>query len=342
VSGAPRVWYTSPMLGRLTSHALLALSLFAGCNRFTLQTVQVTDAFQQSEDALVDILIVVDNSGSMQPYQEKLARDFGSFFDYFADAEVDWQLGVAHTDARAEDFGRLRGNLVTSDAPDPQGLFAEAVSLGTEGGGIEAGLGAAYGVLTRRADDFPREGATLSVIFVSDEEDASPGPVADYVDAFFEFAGQRQRQTFHASALTVTELADCSPEQFSASTPGTRYVEAARMTAGLTANLCVDDLSDIALDLALNTSSQLDTFFLRTDPDPATLAVRVDDVELPCEDGAWVYERVDRDGDDAPAVRFTPGNVPPPGSEVLVEYVRGGGDPADFCPEATPADGGAL
>lgn len=309
---------------------LLAPWLVA-CNEITITVVDVTDVFNQSPYEKVDVLVVVDNSGSMAPYQQKLASDFGGFFDFFAEGEVDWQLAVTHTDARAFDFGRLRGPIVTPETADPEALFAEIVNVGDDGGGIEAGLMAVSQLLQYQRDGFPREDASLSVIFVSDEEDASPKPVAHYVNRFFDLRGQRSREAFNASALTVTELAACTAEQFQASTPGTRYVEAARLTGGITANLCVDDLAPIVLDLALTTSTMLDTFYLRDRPDPSTIELRVDGEQLPCVDGAWIYTLVEREGQQVPAIVFEAEALPAAGAEILVEYVRGNGEPERFC-----------
>jgi hypothetical protein len=269
----------------------------------------------------------------MEPYQVKLGADFGGFFDYFADAEVDWRLAVTHTDARAPDFGELRGPIVTPEAADPEALFAEIVNVGDDGGGIEAGLAAAVRLLERPRDGFPREDASVSVIYVSDEEDASPQSVAEYINRYYELRGQRSREAFNASALTVTELADCSPEQFEASSFGSRYVEVARQTGGISANLCVDDLSQIVLDLALTTSTMLDTYLLRAKPDLTTLEVRVDGVLVPCTEGLWWYDLAERDGALVPVIQFDPDNLPAPGAEILVEYERGTGEPEDFCPE---------
>lgn len=306
------------------------------CTEFEITTLEFTDVFQQSPYEKVDVLLVVDNSGSMGPYQEKLGADFGGFFEYFAEGEVDWRLAVTHTDVRAGDFGQIRGPVVTPEAPDPTALFAEVVNVGTEGGGIEAGLAAAARVLESTRNDFPRYDASVSVIFVSDEQDASPQSVASYVNRYFELRGQRSREAFNASALTVSELADCTPEQFEASSPGTRYVEAARLTGGISANLCVDDLSSIVLDLALTTSTLTDTFYLRNKPDLDTLELRVDDVEVPCSEGRWWYTLVERDGAQVPAVVFDRLLLPAPGAEVLVEYEKGTGEPADFCPADAP------
>ncbi len=313
---------------------LLPLSM--ACNEIDIQVPVVTDSFGQSPFEKVDVLLVVDNSGSMEPYQDKLASDFGGFFKFFADGEVDWQLAVTTTDTSAFDFGRIRGPIVTPEAADPEALFAEVVRVGTQGGGIEAGLAAAAAVLRNPRDGFPRDEASVSLVFISDEQDSSPGSVADYINDFFELRGHRQRNAINASALTVQEFADCTPEQFIQSSPGTRYIEAARLTGGITANLCVDAFDQIVLDLALTTSTMLDTFYLSGRPSLNTMRVIVEGVEVPCSDGSWSYDLVDREGVSTPAILFASDSIPPPSIDILVEYERGTGNPDDFCAEGEP------
>lgn len=316
--------------------AVAITTFVGGCQDFEIRTLQFTEVYQQSPFEKVDVLLVVDNSGSMEPYQVKLGEDFGAFFQYFAEAEVDWQLAVTHTDALANDYGQIRGPIVTAAAPDPAALFQEVVNVGAEGGGIEAGLAAAARLLEASRSDFPRFDASISVIFVSDEEDASAQSVPSYVQRFYDLRGQRHREAFHASALIVNEIAACTPEQFAASSKGTRYIEVAQLTGGLIANLCADDLTQIGLDLALNTNTQQSVFYMRNKPDLETLSLRIDDVPVPCTDGQWWYDLVEQDGQLAPAIVFDRLRLPLPGAEVLVEYEKGSGEPADFCPEKNP------
>jgi hypothetical protein len=316
--------------------ALVVCLPTAGCNEFEISVPTFAEVFTQSPWDKVDVLLVVDNSGSMAPYQEKLSTDFGGFFEFFAQGEVDWQLAVVHTDGNDPTLGRIRGPVVTTETLDPEALFAEIVNVGTQGGGLEVGLEAAARALANPSQDFPREDASTSVIFVSDEQDSSPYAVAEYVNDFYELHGQRARHSFNASALTVTELADCTPEQFQASSQGTRYIEAARLTGGITANLCVDDFREIVLQLALTTSTVLDTFYLRDRPDLNTLIVRVEGEEIPCDAGVWTYQLVDREGALRPAIVFSPEHLPAPSAEILAEYQRGNGDVEAFCPEVAP------
>jgi len=83
-----------------------------GCVEYDLQRFDGTDVFYQKPADLVDILLVVDNSCSMAPYQTKLASNFQSFIQFFVDVDVDYHIGVTTTTVSTGSYpGRvLRGS----------------------------------------------------------------------------------------------------------------------------------------------------------------------------------------------------------------------------------------
>ncbi len=89
---------------------LLVVPLALSCTEYSYTSETAVDVFQQSRRNVVDVLIVVDNSGSMIEEQAKLATNFQAFIEVFADIDVDWQIGVVTTDMTTEtDQGRLHG-----------------------------------------------------------------------------------------------------------------------------------------------------------------------------------------------------------------------------------------
>ena len=65
-----------------------------------------------------------------------------------------------------------------------------------------------------------REEAYLSVIFVSDEEDASPMPVNDYINQMRAVKDATARQVYNASSLVVTDASQCNATNYSGATWG--------------------------------------------------------------------------------------------------------------------------
>jgi hypothetical protein len=330
--------------------SLLPLVSLVGCIEYDVVVNDGVDVFVQEPPEAVDILMIVDNSGSMAPYQDQLGQNFEQFISFFVGANVDYHIGVTTTDPGFEEptpttgcpnppdpaAGRILGDVITPETDDPAATFQEIVNVGTCGSGFEMGLEAARMAVTEplASDEnagFLREDATLSIIFVSDEEDSSPWPVNDYINEFFEIKGQRARNIFNASALTVTNEDKCTAEQAAASSPGDRYVDVAKQTNGLIGNLCAENFSDIVTELSLNVSQLHDTFYLSGEPDTSTLTVTVDETEIPCSDGAWTYQRLTLDGEEKPAVVFERDQMPEVGSKITVRYMSGGGDIEDFC-----------
>lgn len=321
----------------------------------TIIKLEGDDVFFQNDAGEVDVLVVVDNSGSMQPYQALLSQNFDQFLTYFIEGNVDYHIGVVTTTInRPEGFlgagcsqdevdaipdgGQLvRTAWITPNTDDGDALFQDLVSVGTCGAGYEMGIESAYRAVTEPMvnganEGFLREDAYLSIIFVSDEEDASPQPVNDYINAFRDVKGQRARDVFNASALVVTSLDECDRQQVeSGASPGTRYLDLAEQTGGVTGNICADDFGVIVEELSLSSSRLTEVFFLSDDPDPSTIEVGVEEETIPCDAGVWTFARADDDGVDRPAIVFDRGDLPPPNSKITIQYSYGGGDPAGFC-----------
>lgn len=310
---------------RLPLTLLLASGLGASglvaCSDYDLVQFDGDDVFQQLEASEVDVLLAIDNSCSMQPYQDELAENFDNFLTYFEEGDVDYRLGVVTStiiDVQPNDYctqaqvdaipagGQLVGDadgptIITPDTPDGADVFAEIVDVGVCGAGFEAGIESAYRALTGPVsenynDGFLRDDAYLSVIFVSDEQDFSPLRVNDYINGFRDVKGARDREVFNASALVVTDIEECSSAQQAAGEVGSRYIDVAEQTGGVIGSICAEDFTSIVNELSLASSRLTDTFYLTKLPDVATLAIYVDDGECGDEDGELDGCQVDCDG----------------------------------------------
>ena len=160
----------------------------------------------------VDVLFVIDNSGSMQEEQNSLANNFFGFVNALeaaAGERPSLHLGVISTDFGAGPFGIQScsgsgDDGVLQGAPNgactppdgsfiideidgadrvinyPEGQLSETFAciarLGTDGCGFEQPLEATRRALdgTRAQNDgFVRDGALLAIIYISDEDDCS-------------------------------------------------------------------------------------------------------------------------------------------------------------------------
>jgi hypothetical protein len=339
---------------------LPAALLLAGCSDQGFTAFDEVDSWTQNPPDEVDILLVVDDSCSMGPYQQRLGQSFDQFIEWFIAADVDYQIGVVTTDIIDPDkAGRLQGGgaIITTETENPGAAFSSLVNVGVQGAGFETGLEAARMALQDPAGlnaGFLRPDASLSIIFVSDEQDASPEGVNAYINDYVDIKGARNRGVFNASALVVTDFAPCDQQQQAQSTLGTRYMDVAIQTGGIVGNLCDDaGFEDIVFDLSLASSRLQDTYILQGTPSLETLEVRVaypdeagepGEAELvPCDAGVWTYQEIvdEATGQELPAIVFAADRIPPVNSRISARYFEGDADPATFCTDApAPDDGG--
>lgn len=168
-------------------------------------TMPVSQNINVNTNRKADILVVIDNSGSMMQEQANMGARFGSFLDQLNG--LDWQVGVTTTDIastlRANEIFRKDGRLLPianmsghyklTSSMDPtiarQNFSATVQRPPNEGSGDEQGIGATYRVLQRNSQAFSsdnptggflRDGAILSVVVVSDANETNPSGTQVY------------------------------------------------------------------------------------------------------------------------------------------------------------------
>ncbi len=166
------------------------------------QTRQEWTEFPYSVNPNLDLLFVIDNSGSMFAEQTSLAANFSRIVNVLATLEggmPNLHIGVVSTDMGCSvtgtgDHGLLQNAPRVADCQPPDGMYiidtegernfegslADAFSciaqLGTNGCGFEQPLAAMEAALdgTNVANTgFLRDDARLAVVFISDEDDCS-------------------------------------------------------------------------------------------------------------------------------------------------------------------------
>ncbi len=307
--------YLAPIEGLMLAPLLfqIALSPLIGCTEYDYGELTVHDVFLvPAVESSSDILVVVDDSASMLEEQERLAENFVAFTEIVAGAYADFQLGVVTTDVEVDDAGVLRGGILTPDTDELEAAFLEAVLVGTKGSRYEQGYAAAeLALVTGLNPGFVRSEARLHVIFMSDEDDQSPGKVPAYLDDLWEVS-DKGGLTVHA--IVGDEPAGCA-SGIGAASAGSRYLTAAVQTGGYTDSICADDYTEILQRVGLDVAGLQDTYVLNQVPEPGTIQVWVDAVEIPeREEDGWEYWPGEN------AIVFTGRAVPRGGMEVVAEY----------------------
>ena len=144
---------------------------------------EYTDSWEQEEVPVIDLLWVVDNSGSMNVFQNSLAANANTFMLAFQSTNADYHIAVITTDDPSFT------TIIDNNTPNPADVLASLFVVGTYGSGTERGIDMSYESLSNPlyagpGGDFFRDTAALVVVYVSDEPDHS-GLWSNYVP-FFE------------------------------------------------------------------------------------------------------------------------------------------------------------
>jgi hypothetical protein len=173
----------------LITKAKVTSELVHGLNANIIIDTFINNKSKQSPK--VDILWVIDNSGSMGTYQNSLANNFDSFIQEFIDKPAieipDFKMAITTTDENNN--GKISdgdGYLCKERAidEDDEHLFLASfildIKVGTSGSANEKGLKCAWLALKNNPSFF-RHDAPLVINIVTDEEDDDNIPVDEYL-----------------------------------------------------------------------------------------------------------------------------------------------------------------
>jgi hypothetical protein len=280
------------------------------------QGTPVTETFEVPQETAVDVLFVVDNSGSMADDQQLLADNFGLFIAEAAAAQdAHFHIGVTTTDVIGGTGGPLVNGFLTQSTFNLDDRFAEQALVGVEGSPIELGLEA----MRLAIDDFARStnagflrsDAALSVVIVSDEDDNggdpaveqfAPGalrPVDIYVEALRALKGGNIANT--PVLVSVVVNPGLSP----------RYEALSAAFQGVVLDIASPTWGEQLSDVGAATFGLQRVFRLGNQPLPGTVSVTVDGQ-------ATTAFTVD---EAAATVRLD--DAPPAGAVVEVTYTPG-------------------
>ena len=275
----------------------------------------------------IDILWVIDNSGSMRPYQARLQNSFQSFINRFQSLNYDFRMAVTTTDAYVGgsnaqwQIGKLPPSgsgisghrVITSTTPNLADAFLKNVDVGIQGGGHERPLQSLRKALQLNDNaDFHREGSFLAIIILTDENDSSNGSRESYVEFLNEFTQSTSAGEYYSVSIIarLSGISTCSG-RFARDF----LLKTAEDTGGVVVNICEANY-DPHLQLISDTVIELSTFFsLKRDPIIDSIVVTVDGTEVPKDDeNGWSY-RSKQNG-----IFFHGTAVPADGVSIDVDY----------------------
>ncbi|XGC81491.1 hypothetical protein ACES2L_03210 [Bdellovibrio bacteriovorus] len=204
----------------------------------------------------VDILFVIDNSGSMQYEQKSMASRVRNFLDVVKG--LDWQIAVTTTDPTHKTlgdgrlvplYGKTNSYILNSAMSDADARYTLGMTLQRPetGSGAEQGIYSAYRAVERSLasvggnTNFIRSDAQLAVVVISDEDESAngekndPGNFVKFIQD--SFAGQKA-MSFHSIIARPGDKACLSGEGYSA---GFRYEQISKLTGGVIGDVCATD-----------------------------------------------------------------------------------------------------
>ncbi len=261
----------------------------------------------------IDLLIVVDNSSTMQQEQSQITQASSALLNLLYESQVDYHLGVTTTDTSIEETrGRLRGGTMTPQTPRLGHELAQALNVGTTGSEVERGLLAAQIALRAQTNPgFRRPEAGLMIMFISDEDDDSPSQ--PYLRQYLDSVGRRGGLGLRiASVVSSPEPTQQCP---SGVAPGLRYRDLAEATDGPQMNLCTFTWASDLSGLLSDTLGRQTAFELQASPLPQTLEVFVNGVLQAATDAQGAVWRLQGN-----TVHFESAHAPSPGARLRFSY----------------------
>lgn len=233
------------------------------------------------ENKKVDILFVVDNSGSMQYEQKSMASRVKNFLDVVQG--LDWQAAVTTTDPSHSTYGDgrlvamkgLSGTYILNSNMDPaisKSVLSNTLQRSETGSGSEQGIYATYraierGVMSTGVNrSFVRDGAQLAVVVISDEDESAngfkndPTNLINYIQNSF---GGQKGFSFHSIIARPGDKACLNGE---GATAGYRLQKMAQLTGGLVGDVCATDYAVQMQGVAEGVRATLKTLTLSCEP----------------------------------------------------------------------------
>lgn len=225
-------------------------------------TKNVNQTIAVNQNNKVDVLVVIDNSGSMGPEQQNMANRFSAFIDQLSG--LDWQIGIITTDVSSNaakkdgrflEFSGLSGKFIIDSSMNltsAKNAFAATIQRPySEGSGYEQGIAASYRAIERSqiVDNqinlpnvaFFRPGSALAIIVVTDANETNssgtqlrniPENLVNLVHTTFP----GKPFAFHSIIVKSGDI-NCL-NQSGNEGYGTAYEQASALTGGIVGSVC--------------------------------------------------------------------------------------------------------
>ena len=253
----------------------------------------------------VDILWVIDTSGSMNRYDDELLAGIEVMLNALPPSG--WRLAMISNDpAKAlveAQFPLVPGDDI-NDAIDMYSLMGR--------GGMEEGFDAVFEYITNNpySSTWMRNDAALLVVFVSDEEEQSNQYMINVSDFTSWYGSLRGGSSFLSSIVNVEQVDSVCASPPSPINIGHRYMEATHFFGGIIVDICDIDWSPGVTDASAMVSPY-EEWPLSYTPIESTIRIWVNQVLISSAD--WAYDA------GTNSIQFN--SIPSGGALVEIAYI---------------------
>jgi hypothetical protein len=272
------------------------------------EDVTHTDSWDLTEVAGIDVLFFGDTSGSMAVELKALGGQVTTFVERLATYTDRWQL-LAVTGPS----GCGVNGVLTPQTADYATLFSAGITTPPGEDDVdEWGLYNAMQAVTKSNtggcnEGFLRSDSRLHVIFISDEDDNSPGWDQGNADYWQTYTDAIVAAKGDANQVVFSGVIGPAPKGCDGAEPGTGYAEAIAAYGGELLSICEAWYDQI--DVLVDASVAWPIFHLTETPIQSTIEVYINGFER----SGWTYNGIDN------TIVFT-SSVPTIGDTVEVFY----------------------
>lgn len=260
----------------------------------TDNVTEVNQSVSVNQSNKLDILVVIDNSGSMSTEQANMASRFGTFLDQLSG--IDWQLGIVSTDVDS-DADKKDGRLLQfengSGVGTGQYTISSSMPLTTakswfgdtiqrpvnEGSSNEQGVAAAYRALQRsqqtgnaislRNAALFRSDAALAVLVVTDADETNPKGTElqnkpETLIGYVKSLWSNKPFSFHSIIVPIGD-SQCKSINGNESY-GYNYDSISQLTGGIRGTVCASDYSTQLKNIGQSTQDLITSVSLNCAP----------------------------------------------------------------------------
>lgn len=270
---------------------------------------QADEFSQNTGDTInkVDIVWIVDDSGSMGDDQESIANNFSAFIDEFLTQAKDFKMGITTTDIFRKngkfvhDLELLTSVKAAENESQFKQDFRDEIKVGTRGSGREFAFdNMVESTIHSFNQNFFRDDALLAFVVVTDEPEQGEDTVQQYYDDLLAFKGGDKNLV---KVYPIHRVFGTSKDQ--------RFKDIADLSGGFTADIQGDFYKNLR-DIGGTILNLIGSFILTQKPfNPSAIEVFVEGVKVT---SGWSYKS------NANSIVFDEGQVPEEGAKVKVVY----------------------